>query len=260
MELLKVRIREYLRESVSEKRYLKLKKLGNGLVSLMYRSNLNKLASIHGTDKWNDHWYTQHYQHHFSPWRKRKLQILEIGIGGYDDPIKGGDSLRMWKSYFPNAEIHGLDIIDKTLHEESRIKVHVGSQIDLEFLGNVVKLHGPFDIIIDDGSHMNEHVIETFNYLFLNGLKSNGIYVVEDTQTSYWNNFGGDESDLQDPRTMMNMFKQLTDVVNCQDYLFNPKLSSPFDHFITSIHFYHNLIFFYKGDPRHEERFRDAFR
>lgn len=260
MIVLKKQIRRFLRSRVSDDIYLKLKKIGNRLLAFPHRADLNKLATIHGTDKWNDHWYTQHYQHHFTPWRTRSLRILEIGIGGYDNPLKGGDSLRMWKSFFPNSQIHGLDIIDKTAHQENRITVHVGSQVDFNFLQSIIDKHGQFDIIIDDGSHLNEHVRDTFNFLFLKGLAPNGIYAVEDTQTSYWENYGGDQTDLQNPLTMMNFFKEMTDKVNCQDYLWNPNLSSPFDYSILSVHFYHNLVFFYKGDTRTEKNYKDTFR
>lgn len=236
---------EKLRSSLSHSNYLQLKQRVNHIRGLLHGSNLNQLASIHGTDKWNDHWYTQHYQHQFGPWRTRKLRLLEIGIGGYEDPFKGGDSLRLWKSFFPNADIHELDIIDKTAHQESRITVHVGSQVDFDFLQSVIDKYGPFNIIIDDGSHINAHVRETFNFLFPKALTENGIYVIEDTQTSYWENFGGDQTDLKNPNTMMNLFKELIDKVNCQDYLWNPDLASPFDYSIISMHFYHNLVFLY---------------
>jgi len=216
-------------------------------------SNLNKLAQLNGTDKWNDHWYTQHYQRHFRPFRLKQIKILEIGIGGYENALSGGDSLRMWRSYFPFAEIHGLDIIDKRVHAERNIHIHVGSQVDNIFLDEIIAKHGPFDIIIDDGSHINEHVIFSFEHLFINGLTENGIYAVEDTQTSYWENYGGVPDKLDNDITMMNYFKKLVDVVNCQDYLWEEQLASKFDNQITGMHFYHNLIFIYKGNNRNEK-------
>ena len=247
-----VKVREYLRSQVTPQRYLGFKKLEKKVLGWFYSSSLNKLAVLNGTDKWGDHWYTQHYQRHFKPFRLKRIKILEIGIGGYQDSMAGGDSLRMWRSYFPNAEIHGLDIIDKTEHSEGNIHIHVGSQVDLTFLDELIRKHGPFDIIIDDGSHINEHVICSFEHLFLNGLAENGIYVVEDTQTSYWDDYGGISDKLDNEVTMMNYFKKLVDVVNCQDYLWVKELASKFDHYITGMHFYHNLVFIYKGSNRNE--------
>jgi hypothetical protein len=194
------------------------------------------------------------------------MKILEIGIGGYDDPKSGGESLRMWKNYFPNSMIYGIDIVDKKALEEDRIKIFTGSQDDEFFLNKVVTEAGELDIIIDDGSHINEHVIKSFNILFP-ALKEGGIYVVEDTHTSYlpslgqkWSNFGsgdlylelwtkfGGSLDLNDPKTMMNFFKKLVDCLNHEEFL-NPGYSpSYFDKHIVAMHFYHDLVMIYKGN------------
>ena len=149
-------------------------------------ANLNKLALIHKTDKFsnNGHSYTPHYMFHFGEKRLKKNLIIEIGIGGYSGKFTGGNSLRMWKNYFPFSEIVGIDIHDKSFHNERRIKTFKGSQNDLSFLTYLMGILSSPDIIIDDGSHMNEDVLKTFNHLFPK-LKSGGIYVIEDTQTSY---------------------------------------------------------------------------
>jgi demethylmacrocin O-methyltransferase len=124
----------------------------------------------------------------------------------------------MWKAYFPFARIFGLDIYDKSTHQENRIKIFKGSQADNNFLKEVADYIGDIDVIVDDGSHINEHVIETFNVLF-SRLKDGGIYIIEDTQTSYWESYGGDSKDLQNPKTIMNYFKSLTDSLNNQEFL-----------------------------------------
>ena len=217
---------------------------------LLYRNNLSKLATAFGTDKENDHYYAQHYQHHFEPLRKDKLNVLEIGIGGYTNPKDGGQSLRMWKAYFPSSNIFGIDIYDKSYHDENRIKTFLGSQVDEEFLSRVTSEIGTIDIIIDDGSHFNEHVIKTFNFLFPL-LSPNGIYVIEDLQTSYWDevagvNWGG-SSDLTASHTSMNYFKTLVDGLNYEEYTADEYTPTYFDRNIISMHFYHNLLFIYKG-------------
>ena len=125
----------------------------------VYRNNLSRLAAHFGTDKWNDHWYTQHYQRYFEPLRKLPLNLLEIGIGGYDDSAEGGQSLRMWKAFFPRARIVGLDLHDKTQFAQSRIDIRVGDQTDATLLAALSAEYGGFDIIIDDGSHLSAHVI-----------------------------------------------------------------------------------------------------
>lgn len=218
--------------------------------------DLNKLGEYYQTDKTGGHFYTPHYMTHLSPFRNKRINLLEIGIGGYDDPQCGGNSLRMWKRYFPYGKIYGLDIYDKSALQESRIKTFKGSQVDKEFLNEVVNEIGEIDIIIDDGSHINEHVIETFNLLFPK-LKDGGVYAIEDTQTSYWEEYGGDGTDLNNPKTMMNYFKSLIDTLNHQEFAKPGHQPSYFDKKIISMHFYHNMIFIYKGDNSEDSFGRD---
>ena len=161
----------------------------------MQHDDLTELAIKHGTDKWGSHYYTPHYHHHFSRFREKKINLLEIGVGGYEDPHAGGESLRMWKEYFPHAQIYSLDIVDKRSLEEDRIRIYRGSQVDEALLNSITSEIGELDLIIDDGSHVNRHIIKTFNILFPK-LKTGGIYAIEDLQTSYWNRFGGNSFKL----------------------------------------------------------------
>ena len=176
-----------------------------------------------------------------------RINLLEIGVGGYENPHLGGKSLRMWKKYFPFGNIFSIDIYDKSSLQENRIKIFKGNQIDKDFLNKVTDKIGGIDIIIDDGSHINEHVIGTFNILFPK-LKDKGIYVIEDTQTSYWEDFGGNSKNLNNPKTIMNYFKSLTDALNNQKFLIPNYKQNYFDKKIVSMHFYHNMIFIYKGN------------
>src|SRR3954454_3938579 len=105
--------------------------------------DLPALAARFGTDKWGSHWYARHYERHFAPLRARKLRLLEIGVGGYEDPVKGGESLRMWKAYFPNASIFGIDVVDKSAQDDDRIRTFIGSQDDEAFLLRVSGEVGP---------------------------------------------------------------------------------------------------------------------
>lgn len=218
---------------------------------LFIGSDLDALAQFFGSDKNSSHYYTQHYDRHFQPFRNKCFNLLEIGIGGYENPWDGGHSLRMWKSYFPKANIYGLDIIDKSPHNEHRIKTYQGSQIDEELLKRITKETGGFDIIIDDGSHYNEHIIKTFQILFPL-LNLNGIYAIEDLQTSYWEvdsngvEWGGSKN-LDAPFTCMNFLKRLVDGLNHEEFTVDNYQPTYFDRHITSLHFYHNLAFVYKG-------------
>ncbi len=215
-------------------------------VAVFFGRNLKALATLYASDKWNTHWYALHYEAHFRPIRKKRLIVVEIGIGGYSDPLSGGGSLRMWRTWFPHAQIHGIDICDKSAHAERRIKVHQGSQTDTAFLRTVIDQAGRPDVIVDDGSHRNSDVIATFQFLFPL-LADDGYYVVEDTQTSYWP--GGSVTERNNPATSMGFFKALVDGLNWEEY-FGDYEPNPYDLQITSISFYHNLIVIKKGNNR----------
>ena len=225
---------------------MNIKRIAERLGAIPFSKNLAMLAKIYRTDKGNGHHYIPHYDHHLKKYRSRKITLLEIGVGGYDTPHKGGKSLRMWRDYFPYAQVYSIDIHDKSAHEGDRIRILQGSQVDENFLKKLLAETGPLDIIIDDGSHINEHVIKSFELLFPH-LKDGGMYVVEDTQTSYWPKFGGTSKDIQNSATMMNYFKHLTDSLNYKEFLIEDYQPTYYDQHIIGMHFYHNLIFIEKG-------------
>jgi hypothetical protein len=242
-------IKGWLRSHVSDSQSRTLK---HHYGKLLHAKDLRRLARLFGTDKEGLHFYCQHYQNHFQALRLKHINLLEIGIGGYDDPKQGGPSLRMWKTYFPNGRINGIDLLDKSSLEEARIRTFAGSQVDEAFLKRVVAEIGTPDIIIDDGSHRSEHVIASFKILFPL-LAPHGIYVVEDLQTSYWGpdspatgDWGG-SSDLNAPHTSMNFLKSLVDGLNYEEFTLEGYRPSNLDRQIVAMHFYHNLVFIQKG-------------
>ena len=206
---------------------------------------LTELAILHGTDKYHEgaHHYTPIYNQYFQFRRKDKLRILEIGYGGwskengYNEPDLGGESARMWRDYFPNSDIHVIDILPKNV-TDTGYTFHQGSQTDYMFMMGL----GLFDIIIDDGSHKSFDILRTFSTMFPY-LNKNGIYVIEDAQTSYWKEFN-----TPDGTTTMEYFKELTDGLNYNEIPNRTQEPSYTDQHILSIHFYHNLIFIFKGD------------
>ena len=214
--------------------------------ALFRPSDLGNLSLLYGSDKWMSHWYAQHYERHFWPLRRRRIKLLEIGVGGHDDPLAGGASLRMWRRYFPRGQIYGIDVYDKRVHDGSRIRTFQGDQGDEAFLRKVIAKIGTPDVIIDDGSHFNDHVIESFHTLFPL-LATNGIYVVEDTQTSYWPHYGGSSTDLVGAPTSICFLKGLVDGINHEEFVRPGYRPSYFDEHIVSIHFHHNIVFIHKG-------------
>lgn len=201
-------------------------------------NSLTDIGRWHGTDKINGHTYLPIYENYLDPIRHDKIRLLEIGYGGYESPDSGGEGARMFREYFtnPETEIVVMDIYPKNLKPEDQITFVQGSQTDPEFLQSL----GEFDVIVDDGSHMSQHIIFTFSILF-NQLKPGGIYIIEDTQTSYWKDYSPNM-----PAT--EYFKSLTDGLNYREVRRTGYKPTYFDEHIFSIHFYHNLIIMIKGD------------
>ena len=146
---------------------------------------LDMLAKKYGTDKSSGiHDYCRKYEKYLPFERDQSLKIMEIGV------LEGG-SLKTWQDYFPNSQIVGIDINPYCkAYEENRIKIEIGSQTDKEFLLELSLMYGTFDMILDDGSHQNNDVIYSFEQLF-KMVKSGGIYIIEDTHTSYYSEYGG---------------------------------------------------------------------
>jgi len=208
--------------------------------------DLSELAARFGSDKWGGRWYTPHYQRHFEPYRELPVKVLEIGIGGYDAIDAGGESLRMWKHYFRRGLIYGLDIFEKTGVEESRLRVVQGDQGDEAFLDSLGRELGPFDIIIDDGSHMSHHVLASFNALFPH-VKPGGIYVVEDLGTAYWPSWGG-ATDPAAQYKSIEFIKSLVDGLHHSEQIREADAKpSMTESTITGFHLYHNLALIEKG-------------
>jgi hypothetical protein len=241
---------------VHERRVV-LRRLLREPFGFVFRRDLPRLAMIYGTDKWGEHWYAAHYARHFRRLRRKKIILLEIGIGGYANPRDGGCSLRMWRRYFPNGLIVGLDCFDKDAHAEKRIRIYRGDQSDEKLLRKIVAEAGRPEIIIDDGSHINPHVIKSFEVLFPL-LADDGIYVVEDTQTAYWPDAGGSSDDLLQAPTSMRLLKSLVDGLNHEEFIKPGYVASYYDEHITAMHFYHNLVFIQKGQNKEgSNRVRD---
>lgn len=164
---------------------------------------LDDLAFKHKADKSSlFHNFAVKYDKLLSGTRESCTAVLEIGVAQ-------GQSLRMWADYFPKAAIHGADISAACKACESyspRIKFHLTDQNNIAQLKNLEQF-GPFDLIIDDGNHWWREQILSFTILFPY-LKKGGIYIVEDSCTSYWPEYKNNAI------SCVNYFKNLVDDVN----------------------------------------------
>jgi hypothetical protein len=101
-----------------------------------------------------------------------------MGVAG-----KPGASLRMWRDFFPNAQIYGADIDRDILFDEERIKTFYIDQLDPKVISEFWQVvGGEFDFMLDDGLH----TFEAGSCLFENSiefLRDGGIYIIEDVFT-----------------------------------------------------------------------------
>ena len=166
------------------------------------RNILDILCEKYGSDKgywdydkehvypWNPHNYTDVYNELFGHCRQYIQNVLECGLGTNNTEYKSnmtengkpGASLRVWRDYFPVANIVGLDIDGTVLFSEERIDTYQCDQTDTkQVFDTLYNLDRQFDIIIDDGLHEFQagflffHVASKF-------LTPNGVYIIEDVK------------------------------------------------------------------------------
>lgn len=122
--------------------------------------------------------YEPFYERVLGHLRNQPITIVEIGI------FEGG-SLRMWRDYFPNAQVYGFDVRASYLFTEDRITTMLVDQSDRAQLEAAMREIGPADVILDDGSHRVIDQQISLGYLFQH-VKPGGYYIVEDVQSSYF--------------------------------------------------------------------------
>jgi hypothetical protein len=189
------------------------------------------------SSKWSH--YFDIYERYFSKFIGHTINVLEIGVDN-------GGSLEMWHKYFgDDAMIFGVDINPKI--QTGDIKntfISRGDQGNSDFWDHYISEHnrlnmGKFDIIIDDGSHQFDHQRLTFFKLYpylING----GIYMIEDTHTSYLPEYQG--------KPFTETCKEVVDVLHAecaQHYSFFNQ-DQNVAQYINSVHFYDSVIVFEK--------------
>jgi SAM-dependent methyltransferase len=192
----------------------------------------NKQRAIH---KWKH--YFPAYETHFARFVNRPITFIEIGCG------RGG-SLQMWKRYFgPHARIIGIDIRPEVKQfEEDQIEIRIGDQSDTSFLESVIREFGTPDVVLDDGSHVMDHLVKTFHYLYPR-TAPDGVYLVEDLHTAYWDEFGGG---VKRDGSFIELCKTLIDELNA-DWSRDVLPPTDFTRSTLSMHFYDSMAVFERG-------------
>lgn len=126
-----------------------------------------------GTDKSTVHSYCDVYSEICRPFRQTTFPILELGV-------HTGVSLLAWRDYFPNSQIHGIDINPAAMiKDQERITTHCIDTCDPHTLSAFAARHGPFQMIVDDASHVLVDMLQAYAVLG-SFLTDDGIYVIED--------------------------------------------------------------------------------
>lgn len=157
-------------------------------MSYVYTSYMSSIVTLfekyqsvdnhYGTDKNTSHSYGELYDTLFATYRDTATRMLEIGVFS-------GASAQVWTEYFPHVHVDGIDITLSKVRfgkENPRITFYEMDGTTEEtrdaFAGKI------YDIIIDDGSHLPHHQIESFR-LFASLLAPGGVYVIEDIDGGY---------------------------------------------------------------------------
>lgn len=139
------------------------------LTDIFNRYDSDKNSSFHN--------YCRQYENLFKDYREKSLTFLEIGVFQ-------GESIKIWREVFHNAiKIVGIDINPECKQYENPDKsifVEIGDASNPEFITFINNKYGPFDVVLDDGSHTNKDVINSFELIFPT-MKDDGLYLVEDT-------------------------------------------------------------------------------
>ena len=113
--------------------------------------------------------------------------------------------MRLWRDFFPKAQIIGIDIDSDILFEEDRISTYHCDQTCSDSIENFCELvslsPSSIDIIIDDGLHefhAGKSLFEAMNKY----LAMDGIYVIEDIIPSDYIPYKDYFSGIQDQFTI----------------------------------------------------------
>jgi len=191
--------------------------------------------------------YISVYEREMSRFRHGPITLLEIGV-------QSGRSLRMWQSYFsPGSRLIGLDINPncEALCPEG-CEIYIGDQADPVVYETMALSKGSLNVLIDDGSHKMKHQIDTLSITWPL-VSEGGLYIVEDTHTSYYEIFNDEQNGFLKPHTFMEFSKGLIDLPSSIFWRGSREgqesvLARDFCD-IESVSFYNSMVILKKGNP-----------
>lgn len=145
---------------------------------------LLEIVDYYSTDKHSEHnYFNLIYNDLFKDNYTNVKNFMEIGISD-------GESIKLWRDYFVNSNIIGIDIdlnksSDNLLRSGLDRLILVNSDQSSESdLVSLSEKYPNMDIILDDGSHKMRDQQITLAKLF-KSLIPGGIYIIEDLHTSF---------------------------------------------------------------------------
>lgn len=151
--------------------------------------SLIEIVNNSTTDKNTTHSYLDLYQTLLEHKKYTAKNVLEVGIGDISN-LSGG-SIKMWRDFFTNATVYGLDILplNRVMDQGIYSRIMLYSETDAyneefftkEFLDKGIK----FDFMLDDGPHTLDSMIQ-FIKLYSQIMTEDGILIIEDVQSWDW--------------------------------------------------------------------------
>lgn len=167
---------KYVEKNKISGTYIECGVLGESMIKTV--DTLLELIDDNMTDKNTVHSYVETYDEKFLRFKNTNKNILEIGV-------YNGGSIKLWHSYFINAQIFGIDIslqnCDEQIKNLNRVNMLNADAYDINTVNQLPK----FDLIIEDGSHILNHIkFVAANYTKI--LNPNGLLIIEDIQDENW--------------------------------------------------------------------------
>jgi hypothetical protein len=189
------------------------------------------------SDKWDP--YFDVYETYFSKFINKSPVVVEVGI-------QGGGSLQMWKKFFgDSATIIGIDVDEevKKLPLDG-VEVVIGDQSDSVFWQKFLIECPVIDVFIDDGGHtMNQQIVTLLSVW--PHISDNGVFVCEDTHTSYWEQYGGG---LNNSNSFIEFSKNIIDIIHAEHINMKPpEALYQLFYNLKSISFYDSQVVLQKG-------------
>jgi hypothetical protein len=192
----------------------------------------------HKSIKWSS--YLDVYDQYFHKWRNTRPTFVEVGV-------YGGGSLEMWTKYFgPSAHIWGIDNDHRAAtFDIPGTQVAIGDQGDPGFWQQFLSIVPKIDLFLDDGGHRMNQQITTFECVWPH-ISENGIYICEDTHTSYWQEFGAVDGE----ETFLTFAKRSVDILH-RNHMRGPHRPNmhllPLLRDLQSVSFFDSMVVFCKG-------------